>query len=251
MYKCVEETLQHQSSTSINIDRLTVSGIHLKDLFAKSQNTLESIWMLGYHIIFCPFQVLCLYIPWYFFSSYVCLCVSVIVSISDCERASVCVFIKAERTLYIAHHSLDNMLGLAFHIFFFFFFFSFWLLRRWFCSFSFSSWYVMYVHFKVWPNTIEYFARAYVYYLDMDQNIAIKHTQHTQIFGRLARLWFVCVCVRIWAQNFSNERIHSLYIHICVCIFISNTITTTTHTFWNERCSCCYGFKLRKHCLLV
>lgn len=44
-------------STSINIDRLTVSGIHLKDLFAKSQNTHESIWLLGYHIILCPFRV--------------------------------------------------------------------------------------------------------------------------------------------------------------------------------------------------
>lgn len=110
----------------------------------------------------------------------------------------------------------------------------------------------MYVHFKVWPNTIEYFARAYVYYLDMDQNIAIKHTQHTQIFGRLARLWFVCVCVHVSVFELKTlvTRESTLYTYTYVYVYISNTITTTTHTFWNERCSCCYGFKLRKHACL-
>lgn len=66
----------------------------------------------------------------------------------------------------------------------------------------------MYVRIKVWPNTIEYFARAYVYYLNMDQNIATKHTAHANFWTVGEIVVRVCVC--FCDVKTSSKRPHSL-----------------------------------------
>lgn len=83
----------------------------------------------------------------------------------------------------------------------------------------------MYVRIKVWPNTIEYFARAYVYYLNMDQNIATKHTTYANFWTVGEIVVRVCVCVR--CENFKQA---ATFIASFI-LYGPNTMATTTHTF--------------------